>query len=168
MSELYVTWEQYHQDIEKLAANIYQSGWEFDQIVCLARGGLRVGDILCRLYHKPLGILFTSSYDDNQSQREFRIAQHLTMIQPTLKGRILMVDDIADSGITLEETLNWLTSHYSDTIEDIRIGVIWHKERSIVKPDYCARYFPDNPWIHQPFSVYEHMTPADLVNRYQV
>ena len=62
MSDLYVSWDEYHAKIEGLAAQIYQSEWEFDQILCLARGGLRIGDILSRIFDKPLAILSTSSY----------------------------------------------------------------------------------------------------------
>ncbi|MCX7597172.1 MAG: phosphoribosyltransferase family protein, partial [Fischerella sp.] len=62
MPDLYVSWSDYHRKIEQLAAQIYQSGWQFNQIVCLARGGLRVGDILSRIYKQPLAILATSSY----------------------------------------------------------------------------------------------------------
>jgi hypoxanthine phosphoribosyltransferase len=44
---LYVSYDEYHNLIEKLALKVYQSGWEFDTILCLARGGMRPGDILC-------------------------------------------------------------------------------------------------------------------------
>jgi uncharacterized protein len=62
MHDLYVSWTEYHQKIEQLAVQIYNCGWQFNQIVCLARGGLRVGDILSRLYKQPLAILAASSY----------------------------------------------------------------------------------------------------------
>ena len=52
--DLEVSWSDYHQKIEQLAVQIYESGWEFNQIVCLARGGLRVGDILSRIYKLSL------------------------------------------------------------------------------------------------------------------
>jgi len=56
--------------IEQLAVKIYQSNWEFNQIVCLARGGLGVGDLLARIYNQPLAILATSSYVGSGKQRE--------------------------------------------------------------------------------------------------
>ncbi|MFN5807420.1 MAG: phosphoribosyltransferase, partial [Burkholderiales bacterium] len=46
MKKLHVTWEQYHRLIEQLASQVYASGWDFHAIVCLARGGMRVGDVL--------------------------------------------------------------------------------------------------------------------------
>ena len=49
MADLFVSWDEYHQSIETLALQIHQSGWQFNQIVCLARGGLRIGDTLSRI-----------------------------------------------------------------------------------------------------------------------
>ena len=43
---LYVSWDEYHMLIERLALKVAHSGWEFDQILCLARGGMRPGDVL--------------------------------------------------------------------------------------------------------------------------
>lgn len=51
---LYVSYDEYHSLIEKLALKVHQSGWEFDTILCLARGGLRPGDILSRILANPL------------------------------------------------------------------------------------------------------------------
>jgi uncharacterized protein len=59
---LYVSYDEYHNLIEKLAIKVYQSGWQFDTILCLARGGMRPGDILSRIFDKPLAIMSTSSY----------------------------------------------------------------------------------------------------------
>ena len=53
---LYVSYDEYHNLIEKLALKVFQSGWEFDTILCLARGGMRPGDILSRIFDKPLAI----------------------------------------------------------------------------------------------------------------
>ena len=41
---LYVSWDEYHMLIERVALKVHASGWEFDQILCLARGGMRPGD----------------------------------------------------------------------------------------------------------------------------
>jgi hypoxanthine phosphoribosyltransferase len=59
---LYVSWDEYHLLTERLALKVHASGWQFDQILCLARGGMRPGDVLSRVFDKPLGIMSTSSY----------------------------------------------------------------------------------------------------------
>ena len=36
IDDLYVSWDDYHRNVEQLALAIHQSGWQFNQIVCLA------------------------------------------------------------------------------------------------------------------------------------
>jgi len=59
---LWISWDDYHSLIARLALNVHESGWKFDKILCLARGGLRVGDQMSRIFDVPLAILATSSY----------------------------------------------------------------------------------------------------------
>jgi hypothetical protein len=169
MPDLYVSWSDYNQKIEQLAAKIYHSHWHFNQIVCLAKGGLRLGDILARLYKQPLAILATSSYvgPGKQERGSLVFSQHLTMTAGEMGSRILLVDDLVDSGITLEQSIPWLQERYPQ-IEEIRTAVLWYKACSVIAPDYYVDYFPDNPWIHQPFEHYEDMNPADLAATYVV
>ena len=164
MPDLCVSWSDYHQKIETLAVKIYQSGWQFDCIVCLAKGGLRVGDIICRLYNKPLAILSSASYSgkDNRQRGKIRFSQHLSMTEANLGQKVLLVDDLVDSGISLQEAVNWLQSRYSSEIAEIQTAVIWYKASSIIKPDYYVDYLADNPWIQQPFECYEQISIAEL------
>lgn len=169
MPDLYITWSEYHHKIERLAVKIYQSGWTFDRIVCIAKGGLRVGDLLARIYDRPLAILSTSSYRGpwGQQRGSLTIAPHLTMTVDTLEGNVLLVDDLVDSGISLRETRHWLFDRYGDRIQELRTAVIWYKACSEIEPDYYVDYLADNPWIHQPFESYEKMTPAELASAYE-
>jgi uncharacterized protein len=159
MGELYISWPEYHHKIEQLATLIYQSNWQFDQIICLARGGLRVGDILSRIYDCPLAILAASSYHKHQ-RGTLSIAPTLTMATPHLGDQILLVDDLVDSGQTLQQTLIWLQQHTQ--AQQIRSAVLWYKAASVIKPDYFVDYLSGNPWIHQPFEHYEQMSLQDL------
>jgi hypoxanthine phosphoribosyltransferase len=165
MVDLHVSWPEYHQKIEALAAKIYESNWQFNQIICLAKGGLRVGDILSRIYNQPLAILATSSYGglNNQVRGSITFSRDLTMTTPNLGSHILLVDDLVDSGITLQRTLTWLDRKYGFYVEEVRTAVLWYKACSVIAPDYYVDYLPDNPWIHQPFERYEQMNPADLM-----
>jgi hypoxanthine phosphoribosyltransferase len=162
--DLYVSWEEYHTKIEQLAAKIYQSQWEFDQILCLARGGLRIGDVLSRIYNKPLAILSASSYGgkDFQERGSLTIAHSITMTTAKLGKRILLVDDLVDSGVTLDHILVWLKQHQEYEIAEVRSAVLWFKACSVAKPDYYVDFLPDNPWIHQPFEKYEKLGAKDL------
>ncbi|MFE4107643.1 phosphoribosyltransferase [Almyronema epifaneia] len=168
MSDLYITWSDYHQKIEQLALQIYESGWQFNQIVCLAKGGLRIGDILCRLFDLPLAILSTASYSgpEKQNRGAITFSRDLSMTTANLGNRVLVVDDLVDSGFSLERSLVWLDRKYGFYIDEMRTAVLWYKACSLIKPDYYIDYLPNNPWIHQPFEKYERLGPKQLAASY--
>ena len=165
MTDLSVSWEEYHRHVETLAVKICQSQWQFNQILCIAKGGLRVGDILSRLYDIPLAIVAAASYggEDKRSREEITIGQHLAMTNDKLGNRILLVDDLVDSGVSLEKVSQWL-QQYASPIEELRTAVIWYKSCSQFQPDYYVEYLTDNPWIRQPFERYETMDIEELIN----
>jgi hypothetical protein len=166
VKDLYVTWDEYHRLIERLALAIHESGWQFDSLLCLARGGLRVGDIISRIYDMPLAILAASSYREaaGRAQGELDIGKYITMTQGTLTGRLLLVDDLVDSGVTLGRVVEHLKERFP-ALDEVRTAVVWHKACSTFKPDYHVDYLPTNPWIHQPFEVYDAMGPQNLAAR---
>src|SRR5690606_41842081 len=103
-----------HALIEKLAVAVRDSGWEFDAVVCVARGGLRVGDVFSRLFDKPIGVIVTSSYrsDSGTTRGTLQIAEHLSSAQPLPGPNCLLNDDLADSGETLSQLVPALLERY--------------------------------------------------------
>jgi hypoxanthine phosphoribosyltransferase len=166
---LYVSYDEYHNLCEKLAIKIHQSGWEFDTILCLARGGMRPGDILSRIFDKPLAIMSTSSYraDAGMVQGHLDIAHYITTPRGEIAGRVLLVDDLADSGDTLHKVVDMLRTKYAH-ITELRSSVIWTKGLSKFTPDYSVEFLPTNPWIHQPFESYDVMRPEKLLEKWKV
>ena len=140
---LYVSYDEYHNLIEKLAIQIHKSGWEFDTILCLARGGMRPGDILSRIFNKPLAIMSTSSYRANEGtvQGHLDIARFITTPKGEIAGRVLLVDDLADSGHTLKAVVDMLKDNYKP-ISELRTAVVWTKGVSVFKCDYSVDYLP--------------------------
>ena len=162
-SHLHVSWEEYHAAIERLALGLRDSGWEFNQIICVARGGMRVGDVLSRLFRVPLAIMATRSYtgEAGMERGEIAVARHITMTTDALGDRVLLVDDLVDSGVTLDVVRRHLQAEYPE-IKAVRTAVIWYKACSDVVPDFYASYLPESPWIHQPFERYDAMSLDDL------
>jgi hypoxanthine phosphoribosyltransferase len=163
---LHVSWDRYNTLIERLALVVHESGYEFDQIICIARGGLRVGDVLSRIYDMPLAILSTHSYaaEAGTVRGELVIAEHMTMTSPTLGSRVLLVDDMVDSGHTLAMVVAELPKRHPHIVA-LRSAVLWWKACSVFRPDFHVDYLPDNPWIHQPFEIYDRMRPQELKAR---
>lgn len=165
---LYVSWGEYHMLIERLALKIHASGWEFDQILCLARGGMRPGDVLSRVFDKPLAIMSTSSYRAAAGTLQGRLdmATYITLPQGELGGRVLLVDDLADTGVTLRAVVERLRG--MPAISELRSAVIWTKGISTYQPDYHVEALPTSPWIHQPFEEYDDMRPEKLAKKFAI
>jgi uncharacterized protein len=147
---------------------VHASGWPFDQILCLARGGMRPGDVLSRVFDKPLAIMSTSSYrsDAGTIQGRLDLAKYITMPKGDLGGRVLLVDDLADSGVTLKAVVDRLRGMPS--ISELRSAVIWLKALSSYEPDYFVETLPTSPWIHQPFEDYDTLRPEGLAKKYEI
>lgn len=161
--DLRVSWDEYHKAIVGLAHLVHDSGWKFDQVLCLARGGLRPGDIFSRIFDVPLAILSTSSYREEAGtvQGILDIAKHITMTKGTLSGKVLLIDDLVDSGVTLRNVQSHLKENFP-AVTEVRSAVIWYKACSSVQPDYYLQHLPNNPWIHQPFEEYDSLRPHQL------
>jgi hypoxanthine phosphoribosyltransferase len=161
--DLWVSWDAYNVLIERLALGIHESGWQFDKIVCLARGGMRVGDVLSRIYDVPLGILATSSYREAAGtvQGGLDIAEFITITSGTLDGKVLLVDDMVDTGLTFSKVRAHLLEQFP-SITELRSAVLWWKGHSSVVPDYYVEQLPTCPWIHQPFEDYDSLRPHQL------
>ena len=130
---------------------------------------MRPGDILSRIFDKPLAIMSTSSYraDAGTVQGKLDIAHYITTPKGEIAGRVLLVDDLADSGHTLNVVIDQLRNNYKP-ITELRSAVIWTKGLSTFQADYSVESLPTNPWIHQPFESYDSLTPAQLMDKWKI
>ncbi|HTH44195.1 MAG TPA: phosphoribosyltransferase [Oxalicibacterium sp.] len=160
---LWVSWDAYHRAVESLALQVHASGWKFDHVLCLSRGGLRPGDVFSRIFDVPLAVLSVSSYREGggTTQGQLNIADHITTTGGKLAGKVLLIDDLVDSGITLQQVQRHLAEQFS-LVNEVRTAVIWYKACSVLKPDFYVEYLPGNPWIHQPFEQYDSLRPHQL------
>ena len=167
MPDLHVTWEEYHSKTEELAVKVYEDGWEFNQVVCIAKGGMRVGDVFARIFNVPLAILSVESYrgEGIKNQRSsITFSRDLAKTSPNIGSKVLLVDDLADSGITLKKSIDWLQHFYGFYLDEpVRTAVLFYKAASSFKPNYYIDYLEDSPWIHMPFEKYEDMKVEDLI-----
>jgi hypoxanthine phosphoribosyltransferase len=129
---------------------------------------MRPGDVLSRIFDKPLAIMSTSSYraDAGTIQGRLDLAKYITLPKGELAGRVLLVDDLADSGVTLRAVVERLRS--MPAISELRTAVIWVKGVSSYVPEYFVETLPTSPWIHQPFEEYDGLRPAELAKRYAI
>lgn len=170
--EMRVTWDEYERTVEKLAVLVHQhkkeTGWDFDQIICIARGGMLIGDIFSRLFKidsdnaKPLGVIFSSSYRKNagQEQEELKISDYIAMTTDSLGKRILLVDDLLETGQTMTKIKQLLLK--DPNVEEVKTAVLWDKGRAAFQADFCVAKVSPQTWIYQPFEKYDEVNVEAL------
>ena len=166
MAILNISWEEYHKKTEQLAVKVYDDGWKFNQVVCIAKGGMRVGDVFARIFNVPLAILSVESYKGEGMKNKrgaITFSRDLAKTSPNIGSKVLLVDDLADSGITLKKSIDWLEHFYGFYFDEpVRTAVLFYKAVSKFKPTYHVDYLKDSPWIVMPFEKYEEMNIDDL------
>ncbi|HHH38355.1 MAG TPA: phosphoribosyltransferase [Sedimenticola sp.] len=147
-----VTWEQFQRLAWVLAAQIRDAGFRPDLIVAIARGGyLPARQLSDCLDIFDLASVRVEHYHGVHKTRQARVRYPLTA---KIDGRrILLVDDVSDSGDTFEVTLAHL--HSLGRPAEIRCAVLHHKQTSGFVPDYFAEEQRAWRWIVYPWAITE-------------
>ena len=173
MSEkLIVSWEEYNRTVEKLAIQIDESGYKPNILIGIMRGAAPMIDVLSRIFKLKCAYLAVESYsgkgiEDEQGNIVF--SREMSSIAPSMGGRILLCDDLSDTGITFNKSIDWLNQYgpIKGKIDEIKTATLWKKKKSTFEPDYCAVRLKNDPWIVQPFEHYEEIRIEEIKNRHQ-
>lgn len=143
-----LTWEAFGAAVRELAEQVVAGGFVPDVVVAIARGGLVPGGAVAyALGTKGVGTMNVEFYTDVGETLPDPIFLDPTMDASVLAGsRVLVVDDVADSGRTLELVMRTIRESGADA----RSAVIYTKPRSIVRPDFSWRN--TDLWITFPWS----------------
>jgi len=145
-----VDWTTYHNLSQKLSATILSHSSKIDQIVAIARGGLTFGHLLSDLLRIPVATFTIQSFTDIQKQGEVTITEPLK--SPIMGKHILLVDDVADSGVTIKRALSYLKRFKPKKISTV---TMFFKPHSVYRPDYFAKQVPNARWIIFPYETTE-------------
>jgi uncharacterized protein len=142
-----ITWDDYFNCCDDLVSKIGYSN-KYSAILAVARGGLIPAQYLAyKLGIKRVYNFGVISYADNNQMlknEDINIYQSPAMNSDIHNNKILIVDDIADSG----RTLKIVKSLYINS----DICVLFYKaNKSIVKPDYYSQIAKNNSWIQFPY-----------------
>ena len=170
--KLIIDWKQYNLIVEKLAIQIHKSGYKPDLLIGIARGGLPITDVLSRIFKLKCAYLAVESYSGKgveDEQGDIVFSREMSSIAPNMGGRILLCDDLSDTGITFNKSIDWLKAYgpIKGKIEDIKTATLWKKKKSSFEPDFCAVKLKDNPWIVQPFEIYEEIRIEEIKKKHQ-
>ena len=173
MSEkLIISWEEYNRTVEKLAIQIDESGYKPTILIGIMRGAAPMIDVLSRIFKLKCAYLAVESYsgkgiEDEQGNIVF--SREMSSIAPNMGGRILLCDDLSDTGITFNKSIDWLNQYgpIKGKIDEIKTATLWKKKKSTFEPDFFAVKLEENPWIVQPFEIYEEIRIEDIKQKHQ-
>ena len=146
MIKIYYPYNEFREDLKILTKKIDQ---EFDTIVPISRGGLSIGQMLGEFYNtRRVYAINTIGYEETKKLNEVKVF-HI----PNLEGsnRVLIVDDIIDSGDTLVAVLEILKREYPEVI--FFTASLFYKPTAKIEPTW---------WVKKPQGWIEFFWSEDL------
>ena len=153
-----LTWQGFGDASRALTQSIVDSGWMPELIVAIARGGLLpAGAISYAIGVKAMGTMNVEFYTGvGQTLTEPQLLPPLMDVSAMDGKRVLVVDDVADSGSTLKMVMDMINAHglsldgHTTVKAEARSAVIYKKPGSVIEPDYMWR--ETDKWIDFPWS----------------
>ena len=143
-----LTWQAYGEAARELADQVRGTGFRPDVVLGIARGGLVPASSLAyALGCKNLFAMNVEFYTGERTTLAAPVVLPPYLDTSDLDGaRVLVVDDVADSGRTLELVMDFCRGH----VTEARSAVLYQKPRSVVDGDLVWRR--TDRWIDFPWS----------------
>ena len=143
-----LTWEAFGHASQDLARVIADDGFRPDVILAIARGGMFVAGALgYALSVKNLHLMNVEFYNGVGSTLDMPVMlPPVPSVVDFSQKKVLIADDVADTGKTLELVRGFIAGH----VADVRSAVVYEKRASLVKCDYVWRR--TDQWINFPWS----------------
>jgi hypothetical protein len=143
-----LTWAGFGEAGRELAQQVADDGYRPDLILTIARGGLLpAGALGYALDVKNLVVVNVEFYTGVDQRLDVPVFLPPVPAAVDLAGfRVLVVDDVADTG----ETLRLVRDYCADHVAEARTAVLYEKPRSAVRCEYVWRR--TDRWIDFPWS----------------
>ncbi len=143
-----LSWELFGEATRELAQRIHDDGYEPDIILAIARGGLLIAGALgYALNVKNLYTMNVEYYTGVDQRLDVPMILPPTPELVDLEAaRVLIADDVADTGHTLALVKDFCTGK----VAEVRSAVLYEKPRSVVRCEYAWR--DTDLWIEFPWS----------------
>ena len=168
--KLIISFDEYIKIVEKLAIQIHKE-YKPTVLIGIMRGAAPILDILSRILKLPIAYIVIQSYSGEgmeDKQGELMFAREISSLAKEKDfEKILLIDDLSDTGLTLNKSIEWLKG-YEPTkrfIKEIKTACLWKKKSSSFEPDFCPIKLDSDPWIVQPTEHYEELSIEEIIKR---
>ena len=135
----YYNYNEFTQDVQTLARQV--APYKPTVLLGIVRGGLALTQALSHALNiRNVQTIRTELYDADVKRDEIKIVANLDFLP---SDRVLIVDDIVDSGESLQAILEYLKSYHKDV--EVRSASIFYKTSALVQADYQLKEATD--WI---------------------
>jgi len=149
------SWRRVVGDSKTLSSLIKKSGYDPNIVVAICRGGLVPARLVCDFLHiKDLTTIKVEHWGMVGTPNEKAVIKFPLYVDIKDK-RVLLVDDITDTGDTLRVSLEHLKKFEP---KEIRTAVLIHKIISAFLPDYYVRKITQWRWVIFPWHIWEDLT----------
>ena len=168
--KLIISFDEYTKTVEKLAVQIHKD-YKPTVLVGIMRGAAPIIDILSRILKLPIAYIVIQSYSGKgmeDKQGELMFAREISSLADEKDfERVLLIDDLSDTGLTLNKSIEWLKNYepIKNNIKEIKTACLWKKKSSSFEPDYCPIKLEKDPWIVQPTEHYEELSIEDIIKK---
>lgn len=129
----FYSYEEFKVDVNHLAKEI--KPYAPDVILAVARGGMTLGHFLSEALE--MRALYSINSIHYEETRKLDTIQIFNIPDLSKAERVVIVDDIIDSGETMIEIKRVLGQMYPDT--DFKVASVFYKEKALLRPDFAAR-----------------------------
>lgn len=149
---LFCSWRDFDNYVSSIFNQLQSSKWIPDYIVGVKRGGLIPAIKLSHMLDKPLIMMSCQLRDDVDNRVKLLEVESLSKDK-----KILIIDDICDSGSTLQKIIEE-TQNYG--FLNVKVGALYYNTFQTFKIDYCSKTIDrsyDKRWIIFPweYTTYE-------------
>ena len=135
----YYSYENFRNDTCKLIAKV--ETFEAEAIVAVARGGLTLAHCMAEgLEIRDVQSIRTELYDKERKREKLSLFGECNFKDVK---RVLVADDIADGGETLQFNMNYLRRNFP--VIEFKSSTLFYKKTSVYEPDFWIN--EANSWI---------------------
>jgi len=133
LEKYYYGYDEFAKDTQKLVDKC--RGYEPDVLLAVARGGMTLSHLMAQaLDMRNLYALNSIHYEGTLKLDTFNIFNIPDMSKAK---RVLIIDDIVDSGETMEEIFKILREKFPET--EFKLATIFYKKTAVLQPDFAVK-----------------------------